>query len=297
MDDRSRPAEPTDTPRQYELGEVVNGHVLTEGGWQPVEPSAEPADKGGSGLAVASLVLGIIAVVLCLVPIVNNLAMVLALVGLPLGVVALVGAIRKGRGGRGMAIAGIVLAITAGIGVLASQSAYGEAIDEITSDVEETAPSTGDDEGQETAPDDSTDGSTEDAPADDTSGESDNASFGSTYTYDDGLAVTISEPESFTPGEWAFGGEDAPAHVKFTITVDNGTDEPFDPSLFTTSLASGGAESDSVYDDDISGSPDTKVMPGKSVSFVVGYGVEDPDDLTMEVSPDFLEHEEILVAS
>ena len=53
-----------------------------------------PGRVGGGW--VTSLVLGIIAVLLCLLPIINNLAFVLALVGLPFGIVAWRGA-KKGQ--------------------------------------------------------------------------------------------------------------------------------------------------------------------------------------------------------
>ncbi len=65
------------------------------------------------GLATASLVLGIIAVVFA--PFCGPIGVVLALIGIPLGGVA-VARIRSGQvaaDGRGMAIAGLVLGIVA----------------------------------------------------------------------------------------------------------------------------------------------------------------------------------------
>lgn len=79
-----------------------------------------------SGLAVAGLVLGIIAIVLSAIPIINNLAFILAALALIFGVIVLV----KKSGGRGQAIAAVVLAVVAVVIVLVSQIFYGAVLDE-----------------------------------------------------------------------------------------------------------------------------------------------------------------------
>lgn len=113
-------------------------------------------------------------------------------------------------------------------------------------------------------------------------------SFGEQVRVADVL-VTVSRPKPFKPGEWSFGGEDFDNHVKFTINIVNDGDKPYDPSLFMTTLQSGNTEADEVYDDSMGGSPNTKVLPGREVEFTVGYGVQNPKDLVMEVTPEFLE--------
>jgi len=84
----------------------------------------------GSGLAVTSLILGIIALLLAFIPIVNNFAFPQALIGLTLRVIGWVGARRGKRTGKGMAIVGAVLAVLALVGVLASQAFCGAVLDE-----------------------------------------------------------------------------------------------------------------------------------------------------------------------
>ncbi len=64
-------------------------------------------------MALASVVLGAIAVLLSWVPIVNNVAAVIALVGLGLGIPALIRARRGTHNGQGMAIAGLITSILA----------------------------------------------------------------------------------------------------------------------------------------------------------------------------------------
>lgn len=95
-----------------------------QGGYQMEEP------KKSSGLAIASMVCGILSIVLCCI---WYLSVVLAIVAVVLGIVSNV----KGMGGRGMAIAGIVtgvvgvvlsigLIILAAIGIASTElSTYG----------------------------------------------------------------------------------------------------------------------------------------------------------------------------
>jgi hypothetical protein len=94
------------------------------------QPVVVAGTTKGSGLAVTSLILGIIALLLAFIPIVNNFAFPLALIGLTLGVIGWVGARRGKRTGKGMAIVGVALAVLALAGVLASQAFYGAVLDE-----------------------------------------------------------------------------------------------------------------------------------------------------------------------
>ncbi|MCF8504219.1 MAG: hypothetical protein K9G59_04830 [Caulobacter sp.] len=66
---------------------------------QAVTPGLAPAN----GMAIASLVLGIVSVLVVWIPIVGLLGTMMALVGLVLGILGL-----KKPGGRGLAIGGIV---------------------------------------------------------------------------------------------------------------------------------------------------------------------------------------------
>src|SRR3954471_8930492 len=104
------------------------------GGQQP------PGPLKGSGLAIAALVLGIIAVLLCWVPIVNNFAAILAVVGLALGIPALISARRGKRTGSGLAVASVILSVLALVGVVATQAFYGSVIDDVTNDINNSAP-------------------------------------------------------------------------------------------------------------------------------------------------------------
>ena len=83
-------------------------------------PAGQPPTKG-AGLAIASMVLGILALLLSWIPIINNLAAVLALVGLGLGIPALISARRGTRRGTGLAITGLVTSVLALVLVVVTQ--------------------------------------------------------------------------------------------------------------------------------------------------------------------------------
>lgn len=64
-----------------------------------------PQPQPTNGLAIASLVLGIVSIMFVWIPIIGLLGTVMALVGLVLGILAL-----RQPGGRGLAIGGLVCA-------------------------------------------------------------------------------------------------------------------------------------------------------------------------------------------
>lgn len=93
----------------------------------PYQPAPQPPK--GSGLAVTSLVLGIIGLLLAFVPFLGFLGIVLGLIGLPFGIIGWVGAGKGKRAGKGMAIAGSVLALVTIVGGSVAQATYVAAVD------------------------------------------------------------------------------------------------------------------------------------------------------------------------
>lgn len=117
-----------------------------------------------------------------------------------------------------------------------------------------------------------------------------NPQFGETYVYENGLEVTISAPQPYAPSEYAFVGEPAPpAFVVFDITVTNGSQTNYEPGIFSVTLQSGSVEGEQVYDsaNGVGGTPSTTLLPGRDSVFRMAFGVTDPDDLVLEVTPGF----------
>jgi hypothetical protein len=106
---------------------------------QPQQPFyAHPPKKG---MATAALVLGILAILGCLIPIINVFSLILALIGLVLGFLAF----RKVKkdpvqfAGKGQAIAGIVLSVLAILGFIISNAILGAAVNSASEDPEVAA--------------------------------------------------------------------------------------------------------------------------------------------------------------
>lgn len=101
-------------------------------------PGAAP-QAPRSGLAIAGLVLGIIALLTSFLPIINNFSAVLAFIGAIFSVIGLVGALRGKKLGKGMAIAATVINVVVIAVVLGTQSMYSAAINEATNTVSMTS--------------------------------------------------------------------------------------------------------------------------------------------------------------
>lgn len=107
----------------------------------PVDPSpaTPPAKTGaGKGVGIAALVIAIVALALCWVPIVNNIAAVLGVVALILGVISFILASKR-HGGKGLGIASGIIAVVAVVLVFVTQAAYVAAIDDVVAAIEDSA--------------------------------------------------------------------------------------------------------------------------------------------------------------
>ncbi len=112
--------------------------------------------------------------------------------------------------------------------------------------------------------------------------------FGGTYTYEDGLAMTIGIPQPFTPGEYAVGTHGFTQFVMMDVVVVNQTGTSWDPGLFYATMQSGNQEASRIFDPSKLGdTASTMVLDGREASFKMAFGVTDPADLVLEVQPDF----------
>ncbi|NII51559.1 DUF4190 domain-containing protein [Frigoribacterium endophyticum] len=237
-------------------------------GGQPSSPA------GGNGLAIASVVLGGVGLLLSIIV----FGGILGLVGLALGIVALL----KKTGSRLLAIIGTALS---GLAVLISVAvlvvglvAAGSVRDSIDESSGETGGSSSPDVAEPSEP---TDDASEEA-------SSENAVFGDVWSYDDGISVSVSAPQPFTPSETAAGADQAAA-VVFTVTVQNDTGANYDPIEAYSSVSSAGVEASQVFDSaqGLMGSPSTAVPAGQSATWQEVYSVSDPAQLVYQIAPGY----------
>ncbi|WP_104089165.1 hypothetical protein [Arthrobacter sp. GMC3] len=103
-------------------------------------PPAPAGNKGaGKALAITALILAIVSLVLCWVPIVNNLVFFLGLLALGFAIPALVISIKKRSKAKGTSIAALIIAVVALVGVLASQAMYSSMLDGISKSISDSA--------------------------------------------------------------------------------------------------------------------------------------------------------------
>lgn len=120
--------------------------------------------------------------------------------------------------------------------------------------------------------------------------------FGDVYTYtisttgEEAASISVSEPVPFTPSEYAYGAT-FPTNLVFTVAVTNtGTDNL---DLFAYSqVLSGGKEGSGVFDSgnplgEILGPPSLLLQPGQSISWLEGWSVADPADISFQIAPSF----------
>ena len=115
--------------------------------------------------------------------------------------------------------------------------------------------------------------------------------FGDTYIYPNNLELTVGEPTEFAPSsdsEYMFANvkKRGEAFMRFPVTIHNKTGAIYDASEFLTNAQTGSREAGEVWDElaGIESSPDLQVLPGKTLKFDIGYGVDKDQDFVLVVS-------------
>lgn len=264
MSDPTQPSPTGPSQPQYAPAPPIQGNYAPA-------PGATPPANRANGLAITSLVLGIVAFVLAFIPAVNMFGAFVALVGLVLGIVA----IFQKRASKPLAISGAAVSFVAGIlsiiMIVVYAAAFVGAINDSISKPITSATAAAE---------------ASEAPSP-TAAPQSNYAFGDTVTYKDGLAITVSAPTPYTPSSTAAGVDQA-ANVQFTITVKNGTTKNYDPALFPT-VSSNGVEGSNISDieNKVGFPPSTAVPAGGSISYVAAFSVADPSKLVFDINPGF----------
>jgi hypothetical protein len=240
-------------------------------------------------LGIVALVLAVIGFILACIPFVQVAAWVVLPVAFVLSIVALFL-----EGHKWPAITGLVVSVLGGIvgalvftfvtiGVLGQIADSGVIQDRIEEELEEefgTPVPTQGPEGSE-SPD---------------VGTSDGLAFGDTMVWDDGVAMTVSGPEPFSPSDLSAGADQAEDLV-FTLTITNDSSENVQPVVLST-LSSDGTEATRIFDVGAEGGqvgipPTTAVLPGESITWREAWSVADAGSLTMQTAPS-IQYEQVV---
>lgn len=213
-----------------------------------------------SGMAVASLVLGIVGIVTSVLPIINNLSFVMAVLGLVFGIIGIVGVTRGKKSGKGLAIAGVVLSVITVILVLVMQAAFSAALDQA---LEESGYDAGAAQaGQQAAGDEAQEPQ-----------QASQAEAAAKY------AVSIDGCEVGADYE----GKPA-AIVTFTFTNNSDKDANFMMAVADKVFQNGVQLERAIVSDIDNESSMKDIKPGSSVSVQEAYVLDDESDMTVEVT-------------
>lgn len=229
---------------------------MTQPGEQHHAPQAvlpKPARFGK--LAWTALVLGVLGVLGSPIVLLNNLTAVTAGVGLVLGVIALFGTRKV------LSVVGVALCVAGIATTVAVQTATVRELDRLVDGPVH----------QGRVGDRGAD------PADAARTPAESPTWGERHTWPDGLAVEVSAPAVCAPSEFSVPRDVARA-VKFTVTVVNGTDRPFEAGVLAVGddAQFDGRKAEKVFDSGGAcgdGLESATVMPGKTYSYEVAYAV------------------------
>ncbi|MER7398497.1 DUF4190 domain-containing protein [Streptomyces sp. NPDC000151] len=253
-------------------------------------PTGGPAPQAArNGLGIAALVLGVIGVLSGLIPLMFWFAGTLGVLALIFGLVGRGRAKRGQATNKGVALAGVLLAVASLIlsvvGAVITFTAVKDTVDEINKSLETSTaqPKGGGSEGEDAA---DTGGGSKGK-----TGEALHA--GDTAEYDTGLSVTVSKATAYTVGEFAVGHKEGKKAYKVTVQVQNKGKEKFDSTLTLVEARAGkdGKATEQIFDGTVGEGFNGKILPGKSAS--VEFAFDTPaaaKNLDVEVTPG-LDHE------
>lgn len=231
---------------------------------------------------IVGLTVAFVALAISWIPIVNNVAFGFALISGAFSIVGLIATRQTGkRRARWTAVTALVLtAVVIGV-VLATQALYGKVVNDLGKAIESAGPT-------------GTIGSSAGAgkpsgPSGETEGV---IPFESTATFKDSSTLMCSRPVHFKRAEFAAGAEKAKVHLKSKCTFTNHSGKVFNPAGTSGRMSANGAEGESVYQDGLD-APDNPVLPGKSVTWWMGYGVDSTTDVQLTVSLGFLDYADV----
>lgn len=112
------------------------------------------------------------------------------------------------------------------------------------------------------------------------------SAFGQTHRFDNGVEMTISKPQQYSPSRYASVHE---GHaIAVDITIKNGSVMPLSVSGASITASAGQQEGTRIFDGSkMTSPPSTQVLPGKTVRFPAAFGVQSLDDVAVQASPGY----------
>lgn len=262
----------------------------------PYMPPAPPQPPR-NGLGITGLVLGIVGLVLAMLPITFWLGGFLGLLALIFGILGRGRAKRGEATNRGMALAGVILGalsiVAALVWLTLVVAVIVEARDKGPIGHHGPSPSAPSVPGDQEEPSDGP-GGTEDGEEGDGEdpwaaparlpGSPQPLAWGQTYTYENGLKVTVGKPEVFEP-EDLFGGYDTRyTALRVKVTVTNTTAETLPVSSYVEMADADGTDADDIGGDRRDMLFKTELTAGEEMSGTWAYQVLPEKGKTVSVT-------------
>lgn len=115
------------------------------------------------------------------------------------------------------------------------------------------------------------------------------AKLGQAFTWENDVTMTVGAPKPFKPSQYAARDGKFPTAVAFVVKLTNGGTEALEPGMAHCSGISGGEAMGGVFDSEkgFEGEPTGRVLPGKSVSYKLGFEVKAVGDIQLTCAPGF----------
>lgn len=237
----------------------------------------QPQPRNGFG--ITALVVGLIAICLGFIPLFGLGAIIGGIIATTFGLLGFSRARRGVATNRKMSLIGAIAGICAGALGIWGLVIVSNAFTDLDNAVKGAAPTAA-------AP------AVPGAPADTGSdAASTTGGFGQRITWPDGVAVTVSQPKAYRPSSSAATSQSAARYVSMTVTLTNGSDKNVEATGTALAVTANGTPADEVFDSvkGIGGSPTSTVLPGKSITYTVAFGVptKEQTELQVDVRPSF----------
>lgn len=125
-----------------------------------------------------------------------------------------------------------------------------------------------------------------------------NPTFGQSFTWTDGLSVSLSKPATYTPSPEAAGA--GANNIIIDVAFHNGSNANVDLTLAGVEVTSGEQAGEDVIDidgpqGDVDGmAPQVPLLPGQTVHWKAAFAVANPADVTADFTLNDYEHADAL---
>lgn len=116
-------------------------------------------------------------------------------------------------------------------------------------------------------------------------------SFGSTFTWDDGTAITVTAPKPYTPSQTAAidpAKKQLNEYVVMDVTVKNGTKAAINPMVINVQATTGDEDAEAVFDSEKGiDMPTADILPGQSKHWKAVFARQKGQPFVVQVSNGF----------